>query len=88
MTFTKHAIEHNYVRVEGDSTYFAAVPNGNYVATGRDIEGRPIRRAYVVNDMKDRQSVWAMWHDFNGRWGLRNIWHLRDDGSRRLIWRG
>lgn len=89
--WTKFAIENSYIREEkmadgNSSFYFAQFRNGNYIATGWDVDDRRIRREYVVNDMVDHKSVWAMWNDFNGRWGLRRLWHVRDDGTRRLIY--
>lgn len=78
--FTKFAIDKNFVRVEGDSTYFGNMRTGNYRATGEDINGRTFHRDYII-DQSDRNSPWAMWNDFNGRWGLTRIYWYEVDAN-------
>ncbi len=89
--WTRKAIAQEFVRQEGDAFYFHKMANGSYVATGQ-IGNRTIRRDYTVNKMKDHQSPWAMWNDFNGRYGLTKIWYLywgEDNRQHRmLIWNG
>lgn len=78
--FTPKAYKLNYVKDEKDATLFADFPNGNYRATGQDVNGKRFSRNYTVNDTKDFQSKWAMWRDYNGRWGLTSLWHITDNG--------
>jgi hypothetical protein len=86
MAWTVRAYIDGYVRLEGEGTYFADMPNGNYLATGVDVHGKRIERRYVVNDTKDYQSKWAMWNDYCGRFGLIRLYHLPDNGGRVLLW--
>lgn len=85
--WTKWAEKSKLVRVEPNGeAYWDDVPYGTYIATGQDIDNRPIRSEYTVNG-SDRNSIWAMWHDFCGRSGLTRIWFVDDSGNRHLVWR-
>jgi len=84
--FTQRAVKDGYVRQEGDSFYFENMRTGAYLATGEDVHGKRIERRYII-DQSDQRSPWALWNDFCGRWGLRNIYHYSEDQGRILIYR-
>jgi hypothetical protein len=85
--WTKRALKDNFVALRFGDYYMHEMLNGNYLATGEDIYGKRIERRYIVNDTKDSQSKWAMWHDFAGRWGLTRLYYIADNGKRILLWR-
>ena len=84
--WTRYAIDSKFVRIEenGD-TYFDQVPEGNYLATGKTVDGEKFRRKYKINYDSSIDSKWNMWRDFCGRHGLKNLWIIRPDGSRKLL---
>jgi hypothetical protein len=80
--FTRYAAAKGYVtKRAANEIYFANMRTGMYIAYGSDIDGRPFKRAYIV-DQSDRNSPWTMWRDYCGRYGLTNIWHITENGKR------
>ena len=46
---------------------------------GRDSSGKPFT--------KSAKSVFGAWFTARAAWGINTAWHLRDDNTRRLIFR-
>lgn len=86
--FTKYAAMRGYViKNSPGECYFSHMRTGRYVAYGKDINGRSFKREYVV-DQSDLHSPWAIWRDYNGRWGLKTLWHETENGMRMIHEKG
>ena len=92
MGWTNYAINNGYVRktARHDKTgqvFLEDFPDGEYLASGKDVNGKAFRVHYRVDSYSTWNSVPAMWRDFNGRWGLNRLYHRLPDGTLRLLCR-
>lgn len=82
--FTRYAASKGYViKKSPGEVYFSNMRTGTYIAFGVDVNGNAFKRTYII-DQSDLRSPWMVWRDYNGRYGLKSLWHVTENGKRKI----